>query len=1130
MKKLTNYLKENRITFNQISDDLIEIDSKKFELLFPDGFGMLFNESFHLVCEKTETDGYIYNFGGKYYYDFKEDVTKPKLNRLKYVGKTKQAIKTHNFLGIRGQFELLNGSRLYKDWCKKAKFLGVTTLGICEKNTLAGTLKFQLECDANKIKSILGLTATVLRSKSDFRYDIKLYAKNEEGWQNLLMVNKELNVTNFKFIEEQRLMELLENLIVVVDPKSLPFDKIFPLDLSTDVFYQLDTVEYEAEERDREYLLNLKQYVRSKMKPISITDAFYLDREDSYIKQILNSISNVRENKSGNQYFKSKEEYFYELDSLFNPEDEGFEKIYKAAVENERIVVESCNFKIDTSKRHLPKYKMTQEEKTKYEDNEDMFWALIEDGLRRKCPKGKEKEYIVRIEEEVEVIKLGNVVDYFLILWDIIRWSRENDILVGIGRGSSGGSLCAYCLDIVQLDPIKYGLLFSRFLNKGRVTVSLPDVDTDFQGDRREEVKRYMETKYGENQICSVGTYTTLKLKGTIKDLSRQKNVDFGEVNYVTTVLDTDKDKFEEIFENACKKKRVKNFVQENSDVINDLPLVLGQPKASSIHACATLILPEDKDIYNWIPVKKMTLGDGESVLVSEWEGIELEQAGFLKEDILGILQLTKFKDTLDSIKKETGESVDIYSLPMEDEQVYKYFSKGWNGDVFHFGSHGLTGYCKDLKPDNVEDLIAAISLYRPGAMENNFHNEYVLRKRGEREVEYVWGTEKSTKSTLGLIVYQEQVMRICGDVGGFDLVEADDIRRAMGKKKKEILDKYKEQFISGAIKGGCPEDQAIDLWEKLEKFAGYSFNRSHAAAYTITGYISQWLKVHYPIHFWTTAFKFCKEEDIPNYINEINLTGSIKIMPPDINKSFTSVYTDYSTNTIYWALSSVKQVGETSTDQIIEERNKNGEYFSLDEFLERHTFKNSKVNKRVIENLILSGAFDGIEDIRNPIDRQTLIQQFRKRNKVKADEDKDIFSSPNVGKEWWWVLQQKLLSGIAFFNYEDLCSNQFSRPYFDPITFAEDSSIKSKCVVGGYVIELNVRESKKGKFAKLVLENNYEIFPVLIWAEQFEKFEEIISGCEKTLLIISGTIQFDKHNKCNVLQSDENTEMCCLK
>lgn len=323
--------------------------------------------------------------------------------------------------------------------------------------------------------------------------------------------------------------------------------------------------------------------------------------------------------------------------------------------------------------------------------------------------------------------------------------------------------MCAYCLDIVQLDPIKYGLLFSRFLNKGRVTVSLPDVDTDFQGDRREEVKRYMETKYGENQICSVGTYTTLKLKGAIKDLSRQKNVDFGEVNYVTTVLDTDKDKFEEIFENACKKKRVKNFVQENSNVINDLPLVLGQPKASSIHACATLILPEDKDIYNWIPVKKMTLGDGESVLVSEWEGIELEQAGFLKEDILGILQLTKFKDTLDSIKKETGENVDIYSLPMEDEQVYKYFSKGWNGDVFHFGSHGLTGYCKELKPDNVEDLIAAISLYRPGAMENNFHNEYVLRKRGEREVEYVWGTEKSTKSTLGLIVYQEQVMRICG-------------------------------------------------------------------------------------------------------------------------------------------------------------------------------------------------------------------------------------------------------------------------------------------------------------------------------------------------------------------------------
>lgn len=1128
MKNLTKYLKQNKIRFNQLSDIVIEVNSIKLELLLPTD-GLLFDDQFNLICKQTENNGYVYKFGGKYYYDLKQDIEHPKLKPLKYLGKAKEQIKTKSFLGVRGGFELLNGSRLYKDWCAKAKFLGVTTLGLCEKNTLAGALKFQLECIDNDIDPVIGMTVTVLRPAIDLRYDVKCYVETNQGWENLLLINKELNVVNYKFIKEEDFLKLTEGLSIVVDPKSLRYDDIFPLDMGNDLYYQLDTVEYESNDRDKEYLLNLKQYIKSDLKPVAITDAFYLDREESYVKQILNQISNVREYKAVNQYFKSKEDYFYELDMLFNPDSDELEKVFNEAVKNEQEIVKRCKFVIETGKRHLPRYEMTEEQKAKFEDNEDLFWFLIEEGLKRKCPKDDIKQYIERVETEVDVIKQGDVIDYFLILWDIIKWSQENDILVGIGRGSGGGSLVAYLLDLTQIDPIEYDLLFERFLNVGRIKKSLPDLDTDFQGDRRDEVKRYMEHRFGELQVCSIGTYTTLKLKAAIKDLSRQRNVDFSEANYVTTVLQTEKDAFADIFENACKRSRIKKFVQDNSDVINDLPLILHQPKSSSIHACATLILPKEKDIFRWIPVKKMSLGDGEEMLISEWEGGELDSAGFLKEDILGIKQLTKFKDTLDSIKEHSREKVDIYNLPKDDVEVYRYFSKGWNADVFHFGSSGLTGYCKQLKPDNMEDLIAGISLYRPGAMENNFHNEYVLRKDGEREVEYLWGCEKATEKTLGLVIYQETVMKICAEVGGFSLVESDDVRKAMGKKKKDVLDKYKQQFTEGAIKKGCPENEAIDLWEKLEKFASYGFNRSHAAAYSITGYICQWLKVHYPIHYWTTAFKFCKEEDIPNYINEINKTGDIKIMPPDINKSYTSVYTDFSKNTIYWALSSIKQVGETSTDQIIEERNKNGQYFSLDEFLERHTFKGSKVNKRVIENLILSGAFDDVEAVQFPSDRLGLITQYRKRNKVKQDEEKDVLSSPNTNKSWWWNYQQKLLSGIAFFDYEELCV-EVNKPYFDPDTFNDEDSLKSNCVIAGYVVECNIRDSKKGRMAKIILENNYSMMNVLIWAEQFDRFQEQIEGCDKTIMIISGVIQFDGRNNCNTLQTTGDTYINCLK
>jgi DNA polymerase III subunit alpha len=1136
MTNLIEYLRENKISHKPIDDKYIEISGDKHMLVLPDD-GILFDDEFDLITNSTEKGvKYVFCFGERWYCS--DTQLKPQLNELKYLGKSKSTVPTEVFLGVHGGYELLNGSRLYKDWVKKAKFIGIHTLGLIEKNTLAGTLKFQLECLKNDIKPIIGATYTVFRESDDYRYDIKCYVQSIKGWESLLLMNKEVNVLNKKFIHESRLLELTEGIIFVLDPKTIDYDKILPLDINiSTLYYQLDTVEFEEEQRDMWYLQNLKKFFNSQIKPVSIRDAYYLDKEHSHIKSKLNLISGVFDYKANNQYFKDNEDYFGELCELFGEDDDRLFKVFKSAVRNEQYIAKICNFTIDVDKRHLPQYRMTEEEKKKFEDNEDLFWHLIEEGLKNKAPKDKLSEYIERVEREVEIIKFGEVVDYFLILWDIINWASRNGIMHGIGRGSGGGSLVAYLMGLVEIDPIEFGLLFERFLTKERAAKSLPDLDSDFPGDKRDEVKRYMEERYGVEQVCSVGTYTTLQLKAALKDLTRQENADYSEVNYVTTVLDLDESNVKELFQNAAKKKRIKNFIQEHFECINDISLVMGQPKSQSIHACATLIVPREKDIFRWIPVKKMKMNDGEDILVSEWEGNELETAGFLKEDILGIKQLSKVTDILSLVKENKGDDVDVYRLPLDDRDVYRYFSNGWNGDTFHFGSKGLTEYCKDVKPNNINDLIAAISLYRPGAMENNFHNEYVFRKSGQREIVSYVGAEKILKETYGIFTYQEQILKMCQVLGGIPPEDSDTVRKALGKKKLDILEKFGNLFVENYCDGyGVDEDYAKKVWSDMEKSSSYLFNKSHAAAYTITGYITQWLKVHYPLEFWTVAFNYSDETDIAPYIAEINKTGSIKVLPPEINKSDTSTKTDFKKNAIYWALSAIKQVGETSTDQIMKDKEENGEYFSFGDFVDRHSFKGSKVNKRTIENLILSGCFDLLENIEQPKDRISLITEYREKVKQKIDNEKDIFEgNGKLSYNWWWILQQKRLSGIAFFDYEELV-NGYGKTlddysYIDPVEFNKESSSGNRIggTVSGYILEFEERESKKGKFAKLKIENNYQFINVLIWPDQYEQFETFLQECTKKLIIINGTVNYDNYRKTNVLQSNEETEIILL-
>ena len=683
---------------------------------------------------------------------------------------------------------------------------------------------------------------------------------------------------------------------------------------------------------------------------------------------------------------------------------------------------------------------------------------------------------------------------------------------------------------------MRYNLLFERFLNAGRVKVSLPDIDCDYPGEDRPRVKKYMEERYGWNQVCSVGTYSALQLRAAIKDMSRLYGLEFQEVNEMMKVFDVKDRKPEDLFKIACAHSRVKKFVLDHPDLINEVMLIMPAPKAQSIHACAMMVFPDEYDMFRWVPIRKQ--GDE---YVTEWEGGEMDAAGFLKEDVLGVKQFDKFQDMVRLVKEHEGTDLDIFSVPLDDPEVYRYFQNGWNEDNFHFGSSGLTGYCKQMKPENIEDLIAAISLYRPGAMENGFHNEYIARKEGRSKVEYFVGTEEILKNTYGVFCYQEQIMELCKKLGGLSLVEADDVRKAMVKKKYEALQQYQERFIPYYRDNfNVTQKYSEEVWEAIDKASTYLFNRSHAAAYAITGYISQWVKVHYPIEYWSVAFKYAEDKDYPQYIAEINKTGVCTVRPVDINISDTDVIINFKEKALYWSITGVKQVAEKAATQILKERQENGQYYSLQDFISRNRWKGSAVNSRIIQNLILTGAFDALENITSPKERVDLLVQFLGTEKKQIKDDDPILrgADNHVNDSWWWSLLQKKLSGLAFFDYKSIYEKYGRGQFYDlyeycPLEECLDPDNRPNngyVIVAGYVSEMEVKKTRKGEsFCRLVLESNYEFIEIVVFQTEYAQLENLLQSAKYNLIIINGTLSWDKRREQNIIRVSFETNIVTL-
>lgn len=667
---------------------------------------------------------------------------------------------------------------------------------------------------------------------------------------------------------------------------------------------------------------------------------------------------------------------------------------------------------------------------------------------------------------------------------------------------------------------------------------SMPDVDADFPVAFRDTVKEYMSKRYGANHVCSVGTYTRMKLKTCLKDFGKVMGVPFAVMNKLTKDID---DQIEytwgDLFNYAATSRELFRFVQDHPELVHMTKYALTQCKTSSIHPSAVIVVPQEDedgnpiDLFGWMPMKKM--GD---VLVSEWEGKYVDKSGFLKEDILGLNQLDKFSSIIKLIAKNRREQIDVNTIPFNDEEVYRYFQRGWCEDVFQFGAMGLMNYCREAKPQSLDDLIAMTALFRPGPMDVKAHETFVDIKNGRKKPKFDPGMEDITRDTYSLYTYQEQIMKAMV-VGGLTPIESDECRTYIKKKNHTALAQFKEKFVNGysnLIKSkGVAEkravEQASEVWEKMLAFASYGFNKSHAVAYTMMSYWSQWFKVNYPLEFWTTSLQYAsKEADIPYRLVEMKKTGvDIEVRPPDINFSGDTFTCDPETNRIFFSLGKVKGVGDRALTLLKQMKAEHGEVFSFEDFI---TSVPTGVNRTVVLRLITAGAFDLVEGVRNPRQRLDIVKQYLER---RGEELPEEFATPDAHTNAWWVFKQREITGYGEVDYTRMLNEyglgkRMVRLYVTAPEFEKKNEGDEVCIVGR-VNNVFERQTKRGDtYGVLQVEINSLIVQVTLWADFWKYQPETEATLLNRVVAVSGRVNFFAGKK--VIQSCPSTRLEILQ
>ena len=698
------------------------------------------------------------------------------------------------------------------------------------------------------------------------------------------------------------------------------------------------------------------------------------------------------------------------------------------------------------------------------------------------------------------------------------------------------------------------------FVNKGLVSgghASLPDIDVDYASDRRQEIKEYLEERYntaGRRRVFSAGTFTTMQLKAALKDVARVHRVPHGTVNYITAMLDDGTD-WTGLFRQAAVNKKLKDFIQTYPEVIEEVRLVLGQPKAASIHASAIIVTPETRngkpaECFDFLPIREM---DG--VLVSEFDGYSVDEIGLLKEDVLATKELAKLNSIIGLVNEHYGQSLSIERITgreLEDEKTYRLLSEGNTQNVFQFSSPGITRFIQDVRPDCIEDMIAINALYRPATLDIGATEDYIRFRRGEVAPVYNYGCYEATNNTFGIMVYQEQFMSVAHTLGGFDLGKTDLLRKAIGKKKADLMATLKADFIAGAVRNGCPDYEAEEIWHKIEVAGKYSFNRSHAAAYALTAYCGAWLKANYPSAFYTVALQWADDKEIPSLMAEMERCSSAKIVPPDINRSGVEFFTDYATDEIFWSLTRIRQVGIKTVEYIVSERTR-GKFECIENFIHRiFRYKLKKycywedpdnpdeavkvpVNARHIKNMILAGCFDRIENVRAVTERYAVLERAAKELGFSLS-DKD-FPAEMRDKHYFWSQQQIAVSGIGSIDYRRIFDSSEARQtvrgkasYLSLEEVSRDENDGRRAAVCATVVDVAEHSYKdretgqRKRFAKLTLSQNNHLTECVCWNDYYIAHRTEILSLKGKVVILTAMIRYSDYNGCNALQMTKNS------
>jgi len=1030
-------------------------------------------------------------------------------------------------LHLHSHYSLLDGLPKIDEILDYTKKLGMDSVALTDHGVLYGAIEFYKKATERGIKPIIGSEIYMAFEKmsqerpniDDVRYHLILLVKNEEGYKNLVKILTSAHLEGFYYkprIDEDFLAKHSSGLICLsaclqgripklilakrigdAEKMALRYQEIFGKE---NFYLEIQNHPNIQEQKNvNKVLIDISK--KLKIPLVATNDIHYLKPEDAEAQDILMLINTGADHRDPERLTLKSDDF-----SMKTPEQmlEDF-KDFPEAIENTQKIAELCNFKFDLGKTKLPKFEVPGGKK-----EEEFLKELCQQGLKKKFGSEPKKEVLDRLEKELEIIKKTGFASYFLIVQDFVNWAKENRIVVGPGRGSVGGSLVAYLLNITSIDPIKYNLLFERFLNPERI--SLPDIDLDFTDRRRDEVIEYVKQKYGQDRVAQIITFGTMASRAVIRDVGRATGQPYSFCDRIAKMIPFGQSldetlakipEFRQLYESDTNAQKLIEFARK----------LEGVARHASTHACGVVISAEPLD--NIVPLQHPTQDD--KSIVTQYEMHAIEDLGLLKMDFLGLKNLTIIEDTLAKIYKIYDRKIDIENIPADDKEVYKLLQKGECIGVFQLESDGMRRYLKQLKPTQLEDIIAMVALYRPGPMQ--FIPDYIAGKNQKKKIEYFHPKLKPIlEKTYGVCIYQEQLMQIARDLAGFSLSEADVLRKAIGKKIKSLLLEQREKIINGMIKNDIEKRIAQKIWEWILPFASYGFNRSHSCAYAQIAYQTAYLKVHFPIEFMSSLLtsEQADVERVGFLIEECKRMG-IEVLPPDINESWRNFTAVPEKKQIRFGLLAIKNVGTNFVEAVVKERKEKGHFQSIEDFLLRINSKD--LNKKSMESLIKTGAFDKFKE-RNCLlsNLETILEYNRENKKNLANGQKNLFSNifdfkkemklaavepaKNIEKLSW----EKELLGLFVTSHPLKDYKGFFEKKSFPIVKINGDIIGRQVKIGGIISNIKKIITKTGKPMLFVnIEDLTDKIEVVAFPSIIERYPTLFQ--ENKIVFVSGRV-----------------------